>query len=295
MKTPNFLCVGAQKAGTTTLHDILKHHPDIYLPKSKEATFFSKEKEYAKGTEWWLNEYFSTYADEPIMGNISPDYLYFEDSASRISEALGTDFKLIIIVRHPVDRAYSHYLMTKRRGLESLSFSEAIEVEHERILIDEEAKNNFSYLTRSHYIEQINRYLKYFKRENILFLSFENDIRNNIDKTMETIQTFLDVNYVKLNTQIKSNAASEMRSPKFQQTLIKQSPVKTIFKKIVGQKSRRWIKEKLANMNQKKLSDSNRLSAENRAVIFSEHFKSEVPELESLTGLDLSKWNLPKK
>ena len=54
MKTPNFICLGAQKAGTTTLHDILRQHPQIFLPYNKEAPFFCEDEAYSKGMEWWF-------------------------------------------------------------------------------------------------------------------------------------------------------------------------------------------------------------------------------------------------
>ena len=81
MKVPerrimNFFCVGAQKAGTTTLHNILIQHSDIYLPKEKEARYFDKEDIYNNGIEWYINTFYSNYSGEKICGSITPEYLF---------------------------------------------------------------------------------------------------------------------------------------------------------------------------------------------------------------------------
>jgi len=106
-KTPNFICLGAQKPGTTTLHDILKQYPEIFLPKDKEAPFLIVSEAYDKGVGWWLNHYFSDYNNESILGVMTPEYLYYEEVPNRILESCGPDVKLIIILRQPLDRAYS--------------------------------------------------------------------------------------------------------------------------------------------------------------------------------------------
>ncbi|MFT4684416.1 MAG: hypothetical protein ACI863_001019, partial [Flavobacteriales bacterium] len=64
----NFYCVGAQKAGTTTLHDILNQHPDVFLPKTKEAHFFDNDEKFEKGLEWYENTFFNESSNEKILG-----------------------------------------------------------------------------------------------------------------------------------------------------------------------------------------------------------------------------------
>ena len=76
MHVPNFICLGTQKAGTTTLHDILQQHPDIFLPPGKEAHYFDREERFEKGLKWWIDTYFSYYNNEKIMGVMQPEYLY---------------------------------------------------------------------------------------------------------------------------------------------------------------------------------------------------------------------------
>ena len=147
-KLPNFLCVGAQKAGTTTLYDILKQHPEICLPVEKETHFFNKEARYLKGVTWWLKRCFSNYNNEKILGDITPEYLFFKKVPNRIFNTLGRDIKIIIIVRDPVARAYSQYLMSVTRGFEHLSFDDAIKIESTRIKDNKFNYNHFSYINR---------------------------------------------------------------------------------------------------------------------------------------------------
>ena len=207
----NFICVGTQKAGTTTIHDILKNHQDIFLPEKKEAHFFDIENRYKKGLNWWKKEFFSSYGGEKSVGVFTPEYLYYDEVPKRILSNLDLKTKIIIILRNPIDRAYSHYLMSKRRGYDKLSFDEGIEIENIRINKNEFSRNNFSYISRGMYFNQLNRYYSLFDSDNILVLNFEKDIVINLDQTINTIQKFIGVNVMNLKLNIKSNRASDAR------------------------------------------------------------------------------------
>jgi len=184
MPLPNFLCVGAQKAGTTTLHDILIQHPEIYLPEIKETKFFQDNSKYRKGLDYYEKEFFGKWNGERAVGEIDSVYMYFEYVPERIYKHLGKDIKLIFMLRNPVDRAYSHYWMSYRRGYETETFERAIELEQKRIKIDEFHKIHFSYIDRGFYAKQIKRYLKLFPKENMLFIIFEEDFLKNRKKQL---------------------------------------------------------------------------------------------------------------
>lgn len=292
MKTPNFICLGAQKAGTTTLHDILRHHPQIYLPYFKEAPFFSEEEPYSKGMDWWLDFYFADYNDEHILGVMTPEYLYYEEVPQRIYDDCGPDVKLIIILREPVSRSHSQYLMSVRKGFEPLPFHEAIEKEDERIKQGPFERNGFSYISRGKYIEQIKRYQDLFAAENILFLCFETEICNKIDETIQRVQSFLGVENLDLDTSIKSNTAKEIRSKYFQEISAKPNLTKKIFRALFGARFSRWVRFKINALNEKKLSDTNRLSKDEKIALYQKFYKSDFEELERMTGLDLKHWEI---
>ena len=183
---PAFYCVGAQKAGTTTLHHILSQHPDICLPAVKETHFFYSEAEYKKGLDYYKRSFRST-SNKSILGEIDPSYMYFPSVPERIHNASGKSVKFIIILRNPVDRLISHYLMCKQKGYEQHDLRTAIDMEEDRIQASEINRERFGYVGRSLYAMQVRRFLQIFPRENILFVIFESQILNDLKATVGEI------------------------------------------------------------------------------------------------------------
>ena len=99
MKKPNFLNVGTQKAGTSTIHAILKQHSEIFLPKEKELHFFDYEENYQKGFSWYMN-YFKDAGSQKVIGEVTIGYLYEKNAPKRILQNLGKDVKLMFIFRN---------------------------------------------------------------------------------------------------------------------------------------------------------------------------------------------------
>ena len=133
MSLPNYMFIGAAKSATTTFFDILKKHEDIFVPKFKEPHFFNIDENYLKGLDWYKKTYFTDINNESIIIDFTPTYLYYKLCAERIFDSLGPNVKFVIILRNPVDRAYSHYNHSKRDGHEVSSFEDAIKLENERI------------------------------------------------------------------------------------------------------------------------------------------------------------------
>jgi hypothetical protein len=175
---PNFLIIGAAQCGTTTLHSHLREHPDIYLPASKrpEPHFFLKGDEYARGLSHYSERHFSEWHGQTAVGEISTSYIYHEAVAERIRMHLPK-VKLIAILRNPVDRAYSNYWHTVKSGLETLSFEEAVLTERERTagILDRfwREVQPYAYVGRGFYYKQLSSYLRYFRRERMLILLFD--------------------------------------------------------------------------------------------------------------------------
>ncbi|MFC1868221.1 sulfotransferase domain-containing protein [Thermodesulfobacteriota bacterium] len=160
MSLPNFLGIGAMRSGTTWLDRILRTHPQIYLPeRRKEIQFFSAN--FERGFCWY--EKFFPPAPEAgkhkWIGEITPGYLYNEDTPARIHSFLPS-CRFIGILRNPADRAYSHYGFSVRNVNERRPFHEYL-------------RYYPGIFARGLYGEQVKRYLKYFKKENFLFLIFE--------------------------------------------------------------------------------------------------------------------------
>jgi hypothetical protein len=178
MKLPNFLCIGVQKAGTTLLYEILKQHPQIFLPQIKEVHFFNIDDNFSKGIGWY-KQHFSGSENYALVGDITPAYIFFDYVPERIKTTLGTEIKLLIILRNPIDRAYSHYWMSFKRGYDKLPFEKAVAMEHARIRKGYFEKSHFSYISRGFYSEQFKRYLPLFplkKMKVVIFEEFVKDI-----------------------------------------------------------------------------------------------------------------------
>ncbi len=190
---PNFLGVGAQKSGTTTLFHLLVAHPDIYMPRRKEARFFCNTRKFKKGISWYEKTYFSGWRGEKAVGEISPSYMVFERVPERIYSTLGPHIKLIFILRNPIDRAYSHYLRSVKNCREHESFERAIELEKERLeKLGDYALKHFSYVTRGFYDVQIKRFLKYFPKEN-MFIALFDDLVMDPESLIKRLYSFLGV------------------------------------------------------------------------------------------------------
>lgn len=164
---PNFLIIGSQKAGTTSLYHILKQHPQIYMPDTKEVNFFFKDDAYARGAEQYA-AHFAAAANQLALGEASPGYICHPDAPARI-HALLPDVKLILTVREPIKRAISQYWDNRRHLNEPLTFAQALDA----YLSDDYQPDQIGYFSRGVYMRYIRRYLKYFPRENLLVLPFE--------------------------------------------------------------------------------------------------------------------------
>lgn len=178
MTTIDFIGIGAQKSGTSWAYTCLYEHPQICIPV-KEIHFFSRPR-YENGTSWY-EDHFKRCKDGTKCGEWSTSYLYSEETPERI-HAHYPDVKLLAILRNPVDRAYSQYRNAVRSG------EIAKEVTFDAYSAEEE-----SVWKQGLYAEQLERYLKFFKREQLLVLVYE-DIRKNPIAFMRRIHEFLGIN-----------------------------------------------------------------------------------------------------
>lgn len=272
----NFICIGTQKAATTALHDILGEHTSIFLPRVKEAKFFEEQKIYDRGYNNWYKENFSEAKSSEIIGLINPELLFDKKSPKRIFKTVGSDVKLIVILRNPVDRAFSHYLMTKRRGLESLTFEDALINESNLDIKNNEFnRKHFSYIARGKYHNQIKNYLKYFNKKNILFLNYEKDILNNLDITIINIQKFLNIKIEKLSIFKKSNVAQASRFTLINNLIFSKNRYLNSFVSIfLSKKMKKRLVSIIYKLNVKKVFDKE-IDPKTRIKIMNKNFKED--------------------
>jgi hypothetical protein len=205
---PDFIIVGAQKSGTTSLYRYLEAHPNMVPPIAKELSFF--DKNFQRGTQWYRLHFPLRTAgrsvdgagEKPFTGESTAYYLIHPLVPQRIAETLPQS-KIIVVLRNPVDRAFSHYQHKLRRCQESLSFEAAIDAEAERLSWEEEKICNdpryrsqahvlYSYLARGIYLEQILRWQQFFSPDRMLILESSSLFKRTAD-THQQVLEFLGV------------------------------------------------------------------------------------------------------
>lgn len=184
-RLPDFLIIGAAKAGTTTLYSYLRHHPQIYMPEDKEPSFFSGNT-WDRGLGWYLSLFAQARHDQ-ICGEASTNYTRWpqtRDAAMRIAELIP-DVRLIYLIRDPVDRAYSQYMHEHRVGLARPDRSYAMTFE-------EYYDGEPMLFHMSDYLTQIRHLLGWFPRESLLILTFD-ELTRSPAATLRKVFHFLDV------------------------------------------------------------------------------------------------------
>ncbi len=157
-KLPDFLIIGAQRSGTSTLYQYLARHPDVRGAFRKEVHYF--DIHYDRGLDW----YRACFPFRGVTGESSPSYLVHPEVPARVRAVLP-EVKLIAILRNPVERAYSAYQRNLRRGRESRPFGEAVFGRADSL--------EFAYLERGLYAEQLERWLQHFPRTQLLVIGAE--------------------------------------------------------------------------------------------------------------------------
>ena len=194
---PDFLVLGAQKAGTTALYAYLRWHPGITGPSWKEVSFF--DRHWWRGERWYRG-HFPLRSAGRLMGEASPSYL-FHPLAPERAWSLVPEARLVALVRDPVARAYSQYQHEVALGREQLGFEEALAAEEgrtagevERLLADPRAFSrawwDHTYVARGLYAEQLERWLEHYPRERLLVVRTE-DLGERPAETYAEIVRFL--------------------------------------------------------------------------------------------------------
>lgn len=198
---PDFIIVGAQKSGTGALRKLIVQHPLIVFSKRNEVHFF--DLNFEKGTRWYQSEFPQRPSPDHILGEKSPYYIVHPLVPERV-HSLYPNVKIIMILRNPVSRAYSHYHFNLRKdNIEPLSFEEAIKAEPKRLAGEEkkliknphyQSKNFkfYSYLKRGMYAEQVGRWFEFFPREQVLILTCE-DLGKKTQEVMNEVFAFLEL------------------------------------------------------------------------------------------------------
>jgi Sulfotransferase domain len=190
----DFMIIGAQKSGTTSLHKYLERHPRLYMLPEKEIPFFTNPEYCAKGWQWYSDLFFNEAPQDKLWGKSTPAYMTSLDVPRRIFEEMP-HVKLIALLRNPIERAYSHYKMMVKREMESRPFLEVVDdklkaetIERERLFPP--GTEDVGYVAMGEYSLILEEYFKVFPREQLLVL-FTDDLKRNPAEVLKRVMRFL--------------------------------------------------------------------------------------------------------
>ena len=302
MTLPNFLVIGAAKAGTNALYRYLQQHPQVYMSPWKEPKFFAFESRddlgfrAANGREAPVNatvvldreEYeqlFDGARGELALGEASPHYLYAEKAPARI-KALVPDMKLVAVLRNPIDRAFSSYQHLVRDGLEPLDFGAGLDAEPARIA--EHYAFLYRYADLGYYTRQLHRYDDLFPADQLLILLYD-DLRRDPEATCRRLFSFLgvDESFVPARSE-DYNVSGLPRNRLVHRVLNPSAPMKRRLWQAAPSRLRDpllRLQTRMVNRNLERQSMPARERDRLRSV-----FKQEVTQLETRLDRDLSHW-----
>jgi hypothetical protein len=295
---PNFIIIGAAKAGTTSLWWYLHQHPQICLATVKEPRFFAYEGErinyLGPGDDKWARETTTTWESyralfhptsaHRAVGEASNVYLYFASKASRGIAERVPDAKLIAVLRHPVDRAYSNYLMLRGEGRESITdFREALREEKKRLAAG--WSPGWAYTGRSFYADSIEIYLAAFHRSQMRFFLYE-DWARTPQQVLRAIFQFLEVDPFRPDMSVRHNVSMIPRSRWLAFALHHRTPLSRILRRFLPKPAREAINRRLRIVNARR---PDKLAPAVREELLP-LFREDILRVSELIGRDLSPW-----
>ena len=307
MRFPDFLVAGAARSGTTALYERLRNHPDIFMPLEKEPMFLSLWKigsrlEYQSGelVEDWTIPDMASYAglfeeagDDQICGEASVWYLYDHETViSNIRELYGeqaSQLKIILLLRNPIVRAWSHYMIKRSRLKEPLSFEEAVRPEIIRQRLGDGLVYSYDYIGFGMYAKQVKAWKAAFPHTRVWI---HEEFFSNMEQSMTEVATFLGVDMdpaLMIRNRVNASGMHRNRFTRWlARQLLAQSFWKSALKHVLPAGPRlRWKMRLLQRMlKQSPIPDTVREQ-------LSEIFRTDIEELEQVLGRSLDIWRNP--
>jgi hypothetical protein len=298
MTMPNFLIIGFEKAGTTSVYHYLKQHPEVFVSPTKETNFFIHEGQNPEVLPYLaedlpvvrsLADYRALFEDGPehkAIGEASPLYLTDARAARSIRRHVP-EAKLIALLRDPVERAYSAYWMRVRDGRETRSFEQAVEEELGGQLDDSLEIERRHYVRWGRYARYLEVYLGSFDRSQLAIHLFD-DLKTDPEGLMRDLFRFLDVDdRFRPDTSIRYNA-SGVPDRSFLQPLFGKSRVTTTLKRALPGPLRRRAVSIQEAWRSRALAKPPMPQRLRRKLVAG--YRSDILELQGMIGRDLSRW-----
>lgn len=300
---PNFLIVGAAKSGTTSLHNYLRQHPQIFMPEVKENFFFSfmgKHPNFISPDPLEpiccrLDDYIKIFEgaqEGQVAGEASPSYLYtYEATIKNLKKVYGQGLqklRIIIILRNPIDRAWSQYFHFIKHGKEVIAFDKAIHPDTIGSRLSDNWNIFYDYIGFGMYFHQVKAFWDNFSHVKIFF--FE-DLNRNCSKLIRSIFEFLDVEpSFQPKLSLRYNVSGVPKNHFIYKFLIQPNPLRnaisrTFIRRIISERSRYKIIEYL-NAKDLKRPEMNRHTREYLANLY----RDDLLKLQKLLNRDLSHW-----
>jgi hypothetical protein len=293
---PTFLIIGAAKSGTTTVYDYLARHPEVHMSREKEPCFFAFENETLNFQDpnnplrnkvvTRLDQYLSLFdgaSDKKAAGEASVVYMYSAKAVERIKHYVP-GVRLIAILRHPVERAYSNYMMMRRDGREPVDdFLRAFEMEDERTRSNWEF--GFFYKSLGFYHQQLARYYNAFDAAQIKVYLYE-DLERDALKLIQSLYQFIGVDDTFIpGAEVRKNMSGLPRNKALFNLMSRPNPLRSLLRRILPRSVRAPLSIELKRKNLQKPSLSPDV---HRKVL--EIYRDDIAGLQKLIGRDLSGW-----
>jgi len=295
MALPNLLIVGAAKCGTTSLHNYLNQHPDIFMCSPKEPHFLiNKEigKQRIHKGIIDLKDYKSLFCEKDHLkyrGESSVMYLSFPELAIKnIKRYLHDDVKIIIMLRNPIERAYSGYQHVKRYNMmENLSFEDALEIGEERYRNIKNLTPASRYLELGNYYNQVKLFKESFGNTHVVIYD---DYKTDFNEELNKIFDYLQVVRVTINAEQRHMVGGwEWKSVGMKKIMMQQNLLKVFLRFIIPVKSlRQYIRVKLQKSNTKTVEVINPETEK----WLKEYYKQDIAKLSGLLNRDLNDWTI---
>ncbi|MBE7383459.1 MAG: sulfotransferase [Leptolyngbya sp. SIO1E4] len=286
-KLPNFIIIGAGKAGTSSLRGYLRQHPEIYLCPTKETFYFLNQQVRINHRSWGAVQTFEAYSAlfeaaplNSIVGEISTIYYAHADSAALIHEALP-DVKILAILRNPIDRAFSSYQMHVNNGREKRAFKDVINLD-------------IKYVKRGFYSAQLKPYFNIFDSSQIKVFLYD-DYCQDSASFIESIFEFIGVDSQFVPDTSKRARVGGVPKRRWVRNLLAEknwfrTTAATALKTVMPLEARQSLRSQLLQKNTARI----RLDADSRQQL-AEIYREDIAELQTLLGRDLSHWLKPSK